>query len=509
MANFLSFNHVEFSYPASVFPVLQNLRFELHGGWTGVTGENGAGKTTLLLLAAGLLKPIGGVIQRPESHLYCPQRTDQLWEDERFRAAVNDFFFSGDNEAGRLMNTLRIEWDWPERWDSLSHGERKRLQLAVALFHKPRMLALDEPTNHLDHEARALVGETLDAYDGIGLLVSHDRALLDRLCESCLFLEAGNAVLRPGGVSAGLSEDAREQLSKQRERKNLQTERKRLAAEADKRRRMVEGSRNRLSQRRVDPKDNDTRGKIRLAVLSGKDKIGADLYKRMENRLEKADEALDKARFRQERPTGLTLNAAASKADRLFFLEAGEIPLGGERRLAFPELTIAPLDRVALIGPNGAGKSTLIRHILANMPEQVSLLYVPQELSVEESNALFAELMSFDEKRRGEILSRFSRLGSDPRGLLQSASSGRGAPSPGETRKLLVAHGVFQNPALIIMDEPTNHLDLKSIQLLEAMLSEVVCALLLVSHDEVFLSRLTNRSWVITDDCVCLHDKEL
>ncbi|MDR1325199.1 MAG: ATP-binding cassette domain-containing protein [Treponema sp.] len=509
MTNFLSFKHVEFSYSASVFPVLQNLCFELHEGWTGVTGENGAGKTTLLLLAADLLKPLGGVIQRPESQLYCPQRTDQLWEDERFRTAVGDFFFSGDNEAGRLMNTLRIEWDWTDRWDSLSHGERKRLQLAVALFHKPRMLALDEPTNHLDHEARVLVGEALDAYDGIGLLVSHDRALLDRLCENCLFLEAGNAVLRPGGVSAGLGEDAREQLGKQRERKNLQTERKRLAAEADKRRRTVEGSRNRLSQSRVDPKDHDTRRKIRLAVLSGKDKIGADLYKHMENRLEKADEALDEARFRQERPTGLTLHATASKADRLLFLEAGDIPLGGERRLAFPELTIAPLDRVALIGPNGAGKSTLIRHILANVPERVSLLYVPQELSVEESNVLFAQLMNIDEKSRGEILSRFSRLGSDPRGLLQSTSSGRGAPSPGETRKLLVAHGVFQNPALVIMDEPTNHLDLKSIQLLEAMLNEAVCALLLVSHDEVFLSRLTQRSWVISDGRVSIQDKEL
>jgi ATPase subunit of ABC transporter with duplicated ATPase domains len=121
---------------------------------------------------------------------------------------------------------------------------------------------------------------------------------------------------------------------------------------------------------------------------------------------------------------------------------------------------------------------------------------------VEESDALLAQVMAEDEKSKGEILSRFSRLGSDPRSLLQSASPLRGAPSPGEARKLLVARGVFLNPALIIMDEPTNHLDLKSIQLLEAMLTEATCALLLVSHDEVFLSRLTKCSWNIVDGCV-------
>ncbi|MDR0377139.1 MAG: ATP-binding cassette domain-containing protein [Spirochaetaceae bacterium] len=505
MANLLSFNQVEYSYPASLVPVVRNLRFELGESWTGVTGGNGAGKTTLLLLAAGLLTPGAGVIRGPESRLYCPQRTDRLWEDERFRAAVDDFFFSGGNEAGRLMNTLRIEWDWPERWDSLSHGERKRLQVAAALFSRPRVLALDEPANHLDRESRELVAGALAAYEGIGLLVSHDRALLDRLCSRCLFLEDGAAVLRPGNASAGLIEDEREQLNKRRERKNLRVERERLAAEAENRLRTVAGSRKRLSQRRVAPKDHDTRGKIRLAVLTGKDKIGADLYKRMENRRKKADEALEEARFRAERPTGLTLHAEASRADRLLFLPAGELPLGGERRLRFPDLTLAPRDRVALMGPNGAGKSTLIRHLLERLPKQ-GLLYMPQELSVEQSADLFARLGALDEQSRGEVLSRFSRLGSDPRSLLQSAASGRGAPSPGEARKLLTAYGVLQNPALIIMDEPTNHLDLQSIQVLESLLSEADCALLLVSHDEVFLSRLTTRSWLISTDHLSIQD---
>jgi ATPase subunit of ABC transporter with duplicated ATPase domains len=74
------------------------------------------------------------------------------------------------------------------------------------------MLAVDEPTNHLDRNAKTLIAEALAEYTGIGLLVSHDRGLLDRLCNSCLFLDTGGAALRPGGVTRGMAEADREQL---------------------------------------------------------------------------------------------------------------------------------------------------------------------------------------------------------------------------------------------------------------------------------------------------------
>jgi ATPase subunit of ABC transporter with duplicated ATPase domains len=85
-----------------------------------------------------------------------------------------------------------------------------------------------------------------------------------------------------------------------------------------------------------------------------------------------------------------------------------------------------------------------------------------------------------------------SGLGSRPERLLESHE-----PSPGETRKLLLAMGVVRQPYLIIMDEPTNHLDLPSIELLEQALSECPCALLLVSHDKRFLEATTYRRWEI------------
>ncbi|MDR1251125.1 MAG: ATP-binding cassette domain-containing protein, partial [Treponema sp.] len=282
---FVSFHSVEFSYPSSVYPVLKDINFEITPGWTGVTGENGTGKTTLLLLAAGLLGPAAGSVQGAGDSLYCPQRTDEipeLWED---------LFFAADNAAGRLSDSLGIGADWPYRWETLSHGERKRLQLATALWRNPAVLAVDEPTNHLDAEATALVREALGTYEGIGLLVSHDRTLLDGLCGSCLFVRDGTVKLRPGGVSRGLIEEERERAEQRALRKKLRDEGERLAAEADRRGRIVEGSRNRLSKRGTDPKDRDARGKINLARLSGKDRVGSDQYKRMKNRLEKTGAA--------------------------------------------------------------------------------------------------------------------------------------------------------------------------------------------------------------------------
>jgi ATPase subunit of ABC transporter with duplicated ATPase domains len=178
--------------------------------------------------------------------------------------------------------------------------------------------------------------------------------------------------------------------------------------------------------------------------------------------------------------------------DRLCVVPAGIVPLGEKRRLVIPELAIHPEDRIALTGPNGTGKSTLLGRIVSLLPPRLPFLYIPQEISAEESREALAGLNRETEKDKGEILSRFSRLGSDPVLLIQSQF-----PSPGEIRKLLIARGIFRGPALVIMDEPTNHMDLTSIRLLEETLADLDCALLLASHDESFLAALSLVEWTI------------
>ena len=130
----------------------------------------------------------------------------------------------------------------------------------------------------------------------------------------------------------------------------------------------------------------------------------------------------------------------------------------------------------------------------ANVPPE-RLLVVPQEIGEEESRAIHADVKRLDRGPLGRVMTLISRLGSRPGRLLASTT-----PSPGEIRKILLARGVERGPHLIVMDEPTNHLDLPSIECLENALAEAPCALLLVSHDERFLARLTTVRWTLVGD---------
>lgn len=170
--------------------------------------------------------------------------------------------------------------------------------------------------------------------------------------------------------------------------------------------------------------------------------------------------------------------------------------MGRRRRLEYPDLAIQPTDRIALTGANGSGKSTLVRQLLAALevpPEQ--LTYVPQEIDADESRRKLDRARQLAKDELGHLMTIVSRLGSRPDRLLASAE-----PSPGETRKLLLALGMVHAPHIIIMDEPINHMDLPSIEALEAALADCPCSLLLVSHDQHFLDKLTRTTWHISLD---------
>ena len=142
----------------------------------------------------------------------------------------------GRRGLGAIKGRLGLEADWLERWESLSHGERKRAQIAVALWLEPPVLAVDEPTNHIDAQARALLEGALRDYRGVGLLVSHDRDLLDRLCRQCLFLDPPRATLRPGGYSQGIEQAALEEESLRHAAEQARRQRDQLEREAVRRR---------------------------------------------------------------------------------------------------------------------------------------------------------------------------------------------------------------------------------------------------------------------------------
>ncbi len=484
------FRGVEFAYERSPTALFEHLDLHLPAGWTGIVGANGAGKTTLLRLALGELAPLQGQVQTPSSALYCAQRTDEA------PPLLDQFLAAAEAEACLLRGRLGVAEDWLDRWDSLSHGERKRAQLGVALWRRPQVLAVDEPTNHLDLRAKELLSAALRIYTGIGLLVSHDRQLLDQLCRQCVFVDPPAAQLRPGNYTEGMAQTRREEEQTRRQRELAREERQRLEHEARRRREEAARSQARRSKRGLDPKDHDARFKRNRARVSGKDGSAGKLLRQLGGRLEQAQERLEATKVKKTYELGIWMSGARSHRRALFTLPAGTLALGEDRCLRFPDLAMGPEERIALIGPNGGGKSTLVRRILASLSLPAGqVVYLPQELPLSAARETLDRVRALPREQLGRLMSVVSCLGSRPQRLLDTA-----APSPGEARKLLLALGIVQTPHLIVMDEPTNHLDLPSIQCLEGALAECPCGLLLVSHDLPFLSRLARSCWQLEEE---------
>ena len=488
----LTLHAVEFAHSGMTAALFSDLTVQFPAGWTGIVGANGAGKTTLLRVATGQLVAQGGTVHRQGLALYVAQRTDEPPE------FFEDFIWAPD--AAVLKARLRVGEDWPERWSTLSHGERKRAQIAVALWREPTVLALDEPSNHIDADARRLLAQALADFAGIGLLVSHDRALLDELCSQCLLLDPPSAVLRPGGVTEALEQQENEETAARSANDALRQTENRLRAEAQRRRVVADqkaaasrGSR----QKKIPANDHDGRAQRSLAKMTGKDAYAGKMVAQMRQRAGKIAKERSGIAVKKRYETGIWVDGASFMTrDFLLRLPAGELSRGGGRRLRFPDLEIGGASRIALTGANGLGKSTLVRHVLAHLrlPEE-KLVTVPQEISAEDSRALLDTVKRLPNEELGRVMITISRLGSRPARLLESA-----LPSPGEVRKLLLALGIVRGPHLIVMDEPTNHMDLPGILCLEEALADCPCAVLLVSHDEDFLEKIAETEWRLERD---------
>jgi ATPase subunit of ABC transporter with duplicated ATPase domains len=480
----LAFDHISFTHTGAAVELFEDLTAHFGPGWTGIAGPNGAGKTTVLRIAAGELHPQRGTVRRPAHAVFCPQRTDNM------PPLLPEFISAAEPEAYVLRGRLRIGMDWADRWDTLSHGERKRSQIAVALWQQPGVLLVDEPTNHIDKAARQLLADALASFRGTGLLVSHDRDLLDLLCSRCLFLDPPRAVMRPGNYSAAAGEERREEMSVIAKRRSLEMELERLTSESQRRQAEAARADSRRSKRKLARGDNDGRARIDLARVSGKDGKAGQLSRQLDSRIERTRVDLDDLSI-SKHYSSFWLDASVSPRTRLFSIPPCLIDLGGTRKLSVPEFSMLRTDRAAITGANGLGKSTFIRYLLSNMnlPGE-HVVYLPQEIDLDSTRGIMSGLHRLPREQLGRVMTVVSGLGSRPERLLGNIDV-----SPGELRKVLLALGVIRHPHLIIMDEPTNHLDITAIECLEKALSGCPCALLLVSHDQRFLDSVTDVRW--------------
>ncbi|MGE0481312.1 MAG: ATP-binding cassette domain-containing protein [Phycisphaerae bacterium] len=486
----LEFQDVTFSYDGAEAPSFDRLTLALPRGWTGIIGANGGGKTTLLRLACGELAPRRGVVRRPFDAVYCDQRTDAPPNGAR------EFIDALDAPACALRGRLGVCEEWVDRWATLSHGERKRVQIAVALWRDPQLLALDEPTNHVDPATRVALVAALRMYDGVGLLVSHDRELLDALCRRCVVIAQGHATLRPGNYTQAAAQHGADRARRQAERSAALAELRRLEREAAARRREAAAADRRRSKRGLGKHDHSAKAMIDAARVSGKDGVAGRKLRQMEGRVAQAAARVEELAADGVAKMGVRIGGCRAARRVVLRVDAGDVALGDGRTLAWPELVVENDARIALTGANGAGKSTLVRLLLARLDLPAErVVYVAQELDAAESATLARRVRALPAAERGAALSHVSRLGSSPAAVLASE-----ALSPGESRKVLLALGLAREPHLVVMDEPTNHLDLPSIECVEAALAAFDAALLVVSHDARFLARVARASWRIEAD---------
>jgi ATPase subunit of ABC transporter with duplicated ATPase domains len=478
--------HLTFAHTDTV-PVLEDAAFSLLPGWTGLVGENGAGKTTLLRLIAGELRPTSGQLRLD------PVGTRIAWarQDVEVRdAAIDAFARAEDADAGRLRAMLRLDPAALTRWPTLSPGERRRWQLGAVVPTEPGVLLLDEPTNHLDAEARAWVIEALRGFRGAGLVVSHDRALLDALVARVWRLHDGGLRAWTGTYTEARAAWEAERADRVREQVRRREEHDRQRRLLDRQRRDAEAAaRQRHAGRRMKTiHDHDQSS----AAVNGKiERSGRNVGRRaavLARRTAWAEAADGAVAVQRERGRAFSVGSVAP--GRPWLLELGDpvmLPTGQVVRVP----PIGRGDRIWLRGANGAGKTSLLRAILARLTIPVDrLLVLPQHTAEVDGLQALATVRRLDRDARGLVLSAVAALGVDPDRLLATEH-----PSPGETRKLLLAQGLGSGSWLLVLDEPENHLDLPSVERLEAALTAYPGALLLVSHDDRLAAAVTRTEW--------------
>ncbi|HVP60386.1 MAG TPA: ATP-binding cassette domain-containing protein [Myxococcaceae bacterium] len=468
------------------FPVLDAVSAVFPARWTGLVGENGAGKSTLLRLVAGELRPGQGRIRTEPDRaavVLCRQDVEVPGEDVRALAE------RGDGPTWQLRGELALDAADLERWSTLSPGERRRWQIAAALAREPRVLLLDEPTNHLDAGGRALVLAALRRFRGVGLLVSHDRGLLEELTERTARLRHGQLTLTSGHYGEAReiwdAEQARARALREGARARERQARRALA-EARSTREAAERS---LAGSRRDPRDRDARSigaQTRRAWAEAR--LGGDV-RRLRTAAERASAAVPEAPVAVELGRSVFLGDSPSPRPLVLTLDVPELRAGGRVLARDLHLVLQREDRIRLAGPNGAGKTTLLGRLLeANPASAGQVFFLGQEVDADEGVSVLDRVRALPAKARGHTLSLVAALGTDPDRLLAST-----APSAGEVQKLLLAEGLARRPWAVVLDEPTNHLDLPTVERLGAALAAYPGALLLVTHDHALAAQCTEK----------------
>ncbi len=368
---------------------------------------------------------------------------------------------------------------WEQNVETLSGGQRSKLNLAKILISEPDLLLLDEPTNHLDLQAIEWLEEYLKAFSGAVLIISHDRYLLDRLATRIVWLTRAQLNSYPGNYSAFVQQRDLQMLSQQRAYDAQQ-------ADIDKQKEFVR--RFGAGQRAREAKGRE---------------------KRL-NRLLKSDAMIDAVETNKH--IHLAINTDQRAGDQV--LDVRELTKTFDTRTLWQDVSfnVRRGERIGIIGPNGSGKTTMLRVLMGQEDASggdirwganLGIGYYDQRLDdFDPDNTILEEVnldREFKEQELRNVLGMLLFRGDDvykPMGLL----------SGGERARVALAELLLDKPNVLVLDEPTNHLDINSREALENTLSLFEGTILCVSHDRFFLERIVRRLFVVQPPVVTDFD---
>ena len=440
----------------------------------GLIGENGAGKTTLLRILAGEKQPDAGTVRR-----FVPAAV--IHQEGKCRPGEDP--------------ELRARFRAQESRESLSGGEMTRNRISEALSGHPELLMADEPTTDLDQEGLGLLRRALMGFQGAILLISHDRALLRKLCSRIWYLRDGTILDFPGGYEDFIVERDRRMERETFEYEQYKAERKRLKESAQ---RMAE----RASQVKKAPSRMGN-SEARLHTREWTDSVLqlSHAKRTIQNRMEHL-EVKEKPKALPEIRMKLGV-AHPVEAKTVLECACGRLQAGASELLRDTGFVLPTGSRTALIGPNGCGKTTLLRELLGRNGSEIAF----------QGKARWnpaARIGWFDQHheqtmdREKSVLENIMEASVYPEHFARTVMACLGLKgeavfkplrllSGGEKAKTALGRLLLMDCNTLLLDEPTNHLDLFTMEELEKLLASYGGTILFVSHDEEFIRKTATR----------------
>lgn len=480
----------------------------------GFVGRNGAGKTTLFRLIAGEIAAEGGTIYIPKG---CRMgRVEQ--EAPGGDGKLVDFVLAADIERSSLLEEAEIAHD-PHRIAEIhtrladieahaaparaaeilaglgfdeaaqnralkefSGGWRMRVALAAVLFSQPDLLLLDEPTNYLDLEGSLWLIDYLTRYPATIVVISHDRDLLNDVCDHIVHLDKGKLQLYRGNYDGFARQRAEARMLQAKFLKKQEEKRAHLQEFVDRFRAKATKARQAQS---------------RLKMLEKMETVAAVVD----------DEILPFALPSPEKPLSPPIIAMENVA----------VGYGDKVILSKLSLNLSNDDRIGLLGANGNGKSTFAKLLGGRLAPISGVLNKSTKLDV----GFFAQHQVDDLDETDTPYLAIQRLMTDaPEARIRARAAQIGFPnvkadtkvahlSGGEKARLLMGLATFNGPHLLILDEPTNHLDIDSRAALAEAINDYAGAVVLISHDQYLLEACADRLWLVADGGVRSFDGDM